>query len=177
MAEVPESEFADEYQDWLGGHPEGRRAPWFDSPVGELDGGPLLKVAPSAALSDVIALMNEHHRGAVLVVAGERLLGIFTERDVLRRVVTQGLTLGRVQVAELMTENPDTIPEWATLAQALRVMVVGGYRHLPVVDGQGRPKSMVSMRDIIEAVSEAFPKEVLNAPPEQQRFSWRIEGG
>jgi signal-transduction protein with cAMP-binding, CBS, and nucleotidyltransferase domain len=177
MAEAPESEFADEYQDWLGGHAEGRRAPWFDSPVGELDEGPLLKVAPAAALADVIALMNEHHRGAVLVVQGELLLGIFTERDVLRRVVTQGLTLARVQVGELMTANPDTIPEWATLAQALRVMVIGGYRHLPVVDAQGRPKSMVSMRDIIEAVSDAFPKEVLNAPPEKQRFSWRTEGG
>jgi CBS domain-containing protein len=177
MAEVPESEFADEYQDWLGGQPEGRRKTWFDSPVGELEHGPLLKVAPTTMLSDVIALMNEHHRGAVLVVSGERLLGIFTERDVLRRVVTQGLALGRVQVVELMTENPDTIPEWATLAQALRVMVVGGYRHLPVVDGKGSPKSMVSMRDIIEAVSEKFPKEVLNAPPEKQRFSWRTEGG
>jgi signal-transduction protein with cAMP-binding, CBS, and nucleotidyltransferase domain len=177
MAEALESEFADEYQDWLGGHSEGRRAPWFDSPVGELDGGSLLQVAPGTVLADVIALMNEHHRGAVLVVQGERLLGIFTERDVLRRVVSQGLSLAQVQVGELMTANPDTIPEWATLAQALRVMVIGGYRHLPVVDGQGRPKSMVSMRDIIEAVSDAFPKEVLNAPPEKQRFSWRTEGG
>jgi CBS domain-containing protein len=177
MGQLPESEFADEYQDWLGGRPESKRAPWFDSPVGEIDAGPLLKLEPKASLRETIALMNKHHRGAVLVVFGDQLLGIFTERDVLERVVGRALDLDVTKVGELMTPAPDSLPEWATLAQALRVMVTGGYRHLPIVDALGRPRSMVSMRSIIECVSEAFPKEVLNAPPERQRYSFRSDGG
>jgi CBS domain-containing protein len=178
MAEMRSSEFADEYEDWLGGQAEGRRAPWFDAPVSELGERCLvLKVDPARSLAEVITLMNEHHRGAVLVVHKEQLLGIFTERDVLRRVVSSGLDLTRATVGEHMTGSPDTLPEFATLAQALRAMVIGGYRHLPIVDGQGRPRSMVSMREIIEFVSETFPNEVLNAPPMLQRYTFRVDGG
>jgi CBS domain-containing protein len=143
MGQVPVSEFADEYQDWLAGQPEGRRAQWFDFPVGELERGPLLFVDPSCSLEQVIILMNEHHRGAVLVVEGDQLVGIFTERDVLRRVVLSRVDLAHTKVRELMTPHPDVLPESATLAQALREMVHGGYRHLPIVDRDGRPSWMV----------------------------------
>jgi CBS domain-containing protein len=177
MGQVPVSEFADEYQDWLAEQPEGRRAQWFDFPVGEVERGPLLRVAPSDSLAQVVTLMNEYHRGAVLVVEDDRLVGIFTERDVLRRVVMQHLDLAKVTVGELMTRDPDVLPESATLAQALREMVQGGYRHLPIVDARGRPTSMLSMRTIIEFVSEAFPKEVWNAPPEKNRPSRTSDGG
>jgi CBS domain-containing protein len=178
MAEARISEFADEYEDWLGGNAEGRRAAWFDAPVGELGAAnTALKVDPSRSLAEVIALMNEHHRGAVLVVSEEKLQGIFTERDVLRRVVTGNLELARVPVSELMTRSPDTVPEHASLGQALQVMVSGGYRHLPIVDAQGRARTMVSMREIIEFVCDHFPKEVQNAPPIRQRPSFRIDGG
>jgi CBS domain-containing protein len=177
MGQVPVSEFADEYQDWLAGQPEGRRAQWFDFPVGDLERGPLLFVDPSCALEQVIMLMNEHHRGAVLVVEDDQLVGIFTERDVLRRVVMQRLDLARVKVSELMTRHPDVLPATATLAQALREMVQGGYRHLPIVDDEGHPAAIVSMRSIIEFVSDAFPKEVLNAPPEKERPSRTSDGG
>jgi len=171
------SEFADEYQDWLDGHLGARRAPWFDIPVSQLERHPLLSVTPDMPVKVAIELMNRNERGAVLVVHGEQLVGIFTERDVLRRVVPRGLSLERTPVSEVMTSCPDVLSESATLAQALRTMSRSCYRHLPVTDEAGRPVAVVSMRRIIQYVCEAFPKEILNAPPERTSGVFTIEGG
>ena len=168
MDNLCESEFADEYQDWLWGHPGATRAPWFEVPLSQLPCGATLLVAPTTSLRRVIALMNEQHRGAALVVREQHLLGIFTERDAFARVLPYALDLDDTSVGSLMTPRPDCLPETATLAQALRMMVRSRYRHLPVLDSCGRASTLVSMHRIIEFVSEAFPKEILNAPPERQ---------
>ena len=171
------SEFSDEYQDWLEGHLGARRAPWFDVPVGQLERRPLLSTEPTASVKASIDLMNTHRHGAVLVVHGEQLVGIFTERDVLRRVVPRGLSLEDTPVSEVMTSSPDVLSEDATLAQALRTMSRSRYRHLPVVDEHGRPVAVVSMRRIIQYVCDAFPNEIMNAPPERPSGVFSIEGG
>jgi CBS domain-containing protein len=160
------SEFADEYQDWLDGNPSTRRAGWLDVPVGQLASGPLLTVAPDTPVLTAVALMNRHHRGAVLVLAGNQLAGILTERDVLHMVGREQAP-ARAAVGDVMTADPDTLEPSATLAQALRTMARARYRHLPVVDAAGSPLALVSMRRIIQFVCEAFPQEVWNAPPER----------
>lgn len=170
------SEFSDEYQDWLDGHLGGRRAPWFDVPVGQLERPPLLSIGPGTSVKAAVDMMNGQQRGAVLVVHGEQLVGIFTERDVLRRVVPRGLALDKTPVSEVMTSSPDVLSEEATLAQALRTMARSRYRHLPVIDERGRPVAIVSMRRIIQYVCEAFPKEILNAPPERLSGVFSIDG-
>jgi CBS domain-containing protein len=169
------SEFADEYQDWLEGHFAARRAVWLDLPVGQLEPHPLLMVAPDTPVLQAIELMNAHERGAVLVVESERLVGIFTERDVLR-AIPRLLDISSTRVSSLMTSRPDVLPDWATLAQALRTLAVARYRHLPVVDERGRPTAIVSMRRIIQFVCETFPNEVFNAPPEQRCRELTLEG-
>lgn len=161
------SEFADEYQDWLDGGNSPRRAAWLDVPVSQLEVGPVLAVTPNTAVRDAIACMNQHHRGAVLVLVRGQLVGIFTERDVLRRVLADELDLATTRVGHVMTPDPDTLAPSATLAQALRTMARGRYRHLAVVDGEGVPTALVSMRRIVQFVCEAFPREILNAPPER----------
>jgi signal-transduction protein with cAMP-binding, CBS, and nucleotidyltransferase domain len=176
MDNLCESEFADEYQDWLWGHPGAMRAPWFEIQLGQLSCKSALMVSPNTSLRSAIARMNEAQRGAVLVVLERRLLGIFTERDVLRRVIPHGLDLDDTSVGSLMTEAPEALPETATLAQALRMMVRSRYRHLPVLDPLGYPVGLVSMRRIIEFVSETFPKEILNAPPERQSAVPPLDG-
>jgi len=176
MDNLCESEFADEYQDWLGGHPGAMRASWFEVPLSQLQCGAPLMVPPTTSLRRVISLMNEQHRGAALVVREQRLLGIFTERDAFTRVLPFELDLDDTTVSILMTPRPDTLPETATLAQALRMMVRSRYRHLPVLDGFGRACALVSMHRIVEFVSEAFPKEILNAPPERQSAVPPLDG-
>lgn len=160
------SEFADEYQEWLEGGASPRRAAWLDVPVSQLELGRVLSVAPDTPVRDAVKRMNEHRRGAVLVVVRSRLVGIFTERDVLQRVLGGELDLANTSVGAVMTSDPDTLEPSATLGQALRTMARGRYRHLPVVDEAGAPVAAVSMRRIVQFVCEAFPREIWNAPPE-----------
>jgi signal-transduction protein with cAMP-binding, CBS, and nucleotidyltransferase domain len=176
MDNLCDSEFADEYQDWLGGHPGAMRAAWFDIPLSQLQCGMPLLVPPETSLRRVITLMNLQRRGAALMMREQRLVGIFTERDALQRVLPYELDLDDTTVGSLMTPLPESLPETATLAQALRMMVRSRFRHLPVLDALGRPSQLVSMRRIIEFVSEAFPKEILNAPPERQSVVPPLDG-
>jgi CBS domain-containing protein len=171
------SEFADEYQDWLEGHPGAMRAPWFDQPVGQLEPRPLPALSPEASLRAAVAMLNAHDRGALLLISGERLVGIFTERDVLRRVVQDGLDLDQTRVADVMTRAPEVLSTSTTLAQALRAMVRARYHHLPIVDSAGGAIGMVSLRQILEFVCETFPKEILNAPPEHESGTFVLDGG
>jgi CBS domain-containing protein len=176
MDTLCESEFADEYQDWLSGRPGARCAAWFDVPLSQLDCGAALQVAPSVSLREVITLMNERPSAAVLIVHHERLVGVFTERDVLRSVARGRAALDETSVGALMAPCPDALPETTTLAQALRTLLRSRQSHLPVVDESGRPLSLISTHAIVEFVSDTFPKEILNAPPERQSCAPPLDG-
>jgi len=106
----------------------------------------LLQLPSSATVREAARRMRTRHVGAVLVVSGERLEGIFTERDVVNRVVAEGLDPDGTTLATVMTTNPDTIAPTDTAITALRRMQDGGYRHLPVVD-HGHLVGIVSRRD------------------------------
>jgi CBS domain-containing protein len=97
---------------------------------------------------DAAAVLSENGIGAAPVLAGERLVGIFSERDILRRVVAAGRDAGAMRVAEAMTHDPRTVSTTTSLVEALALMIEGNFRHLPVVDGDGRVIAMLSMRDI-----------------------------
>ena len=82
--------------------------------------------------------MRDRRVGAVLVTEGDRhLLGIFTGRDAVHRVLAEGKSAARTKLAEVMTREPDTMPPGKTAIEALRLMEDGRYRHVPVVDGAG----------------------------------------
>jgi CBS domain-containing protein len=109
----------------------------------------LVTVEALTPLADAAREMDSHGVGAVLVLSGERLSGILTERDVLRAVAT-----GDVQgtnVAAWMTRDPEAVEPSETTGQAAALMIHGGYRHLPVIDG-GRPVGIVSIRDLMRLV-------------------------
>jgi CBS domain-containing protein len=110
--------------------------------------------------------MREHRQGCVLVTRDGKLSGIFTERDVLMKVVGTGIDLARTPIRPYMTRDPVRLPEDAIVAYALNRMCLEGFRHVPLTDAEGRPVGVVSMRDIIEYLSGFFPKDVLNLPPE-----------
>jgi CBS domain-containing protein len=176
METLCESEFADEYQDWLSGHPGALVSARFDVPVAQLDCPASSAVAPSASLRDVLALMNERASPAVLVVRDGRLVGVFSERELLRGLASGRIELDRASVGALTAPCPDVLLPTATLAQALRTMLREKLAHLPVVDEHGAPRGLISIHDIIEFVSDAFPKEILNAPPERQSLAPTLDG-
>lgn len=117
-------------------------------------------------LEHALREMREHRQGCVLVTRDGKLSGIFTERDVLMKVVGTNIDLARTPIRPYMTRDPVRLPEDAIVAYALNKMCLEGFRHVPLTDGDGRPVGVVSMRDIIEYLSGFFPKDVLNLPPE-----------
>lgn len=103
-------------------------------------------------VSTAIAAMKQHRVGCALVVEGEKLVGILTERDVLLKLTEPGLDLHRIPVDQVMTHDPVTLSEQDTLAVTLHQMSLGGFRHLPVVTGDGRPRGVVSVKDIFRYI-------------------------
>ena len=90
----------------------------------------------SATVRDACRCMRDRRIGAVLVTEGDhRLLGIFTGRDAVHRVLAEGKSPARTKLAEVMTRDPDTMPPGRTAIEALRLMEDGRYRHVPIVDG------------------------------------------
>jgi CBS domain-containing protein len=93
--------------------------------------------------------MKQHNVGALLVLDGTRLIGIFTERDALFRVLAAGLDPGATRLGDVMTRAPQTIHPDEPFLRALRMMHEGKFRHLPVVE-YDRPLGMVSVRDALD---------------------------
>ena len=135
----------------------------------------LLPIRPPLTFSrvdcvkDAMHEMRKRHRGCVLVTADgslrSPLIGIFTERDVLIKIIDSGRNPADVPLKEVMTDHPESLPIDARLAWALNMMSVGGFRHLPVTDERGWPAFILSVRDIVEFLVDSFPAEILNLPP------------
>jgi len=154
------SEFEDAYDDI-----ERVRGAVLETEVGSLMAHDPLVVEADANVAAAVQLMNEHHTGCVLVVKGGELVGIFTERDVLRRVTFQEGNRDW-KVERVMTRKPATLPPSASVAYALNKMSVDGYRHIPIVDRTGKAIGVLSVRDIVDFVVECFPDGVHNLPPD-----------
>jgi CBS domain-containing protein len=125
---------------------------------------PLLVESPASVL-EVVHLMQARHAGCVLVVRAGKLKGIFTDRDVVSRVVAAGIDPGKVAVRRVMTPSPETLRSTDSLAFALNLMSMGGYRHIPLVDKAGVPVGVVSVKDVVAYLVGFFPRSVLNLPP------------
>jgi len=110
-------------------------------------------VAPDTTVFDSLQRMAEHNVGAVLVLRGDRLVGIFTERDYARKVALRGLSSRSTPVGDLMTGKVFTVdPTW-TAEQCMALMTEQHIRHLPVVEGD-RVIGVISIGDAVKAVVE-----------------------
>ncbi|HEX6945333.1 MAG TPA: CBS domain-containing protein [Casimicrobiaceae bacterium] len=101
-----------------------------------------------ALVSEVAQTLRERQVGAGMVVAGGKLVGIFTERDALFRVLAEGRDPRTTRVGEVMTRDPQTIHPDRPFVDALRMMHDGRFRHVPIVE-DGRPMGMVSVREAL----------------------------
>jgi CBS domain-containing protein len=110
--------------------------------------GDLLRVEATSSLGAASRAMDARRVGAALVFDGDRLVGIFTERDVLRAVARDGLGGA---VAEWMTHHPETIEASDSTGHAAAMMIHGGFRHLPVAEGD-RIVGIISIRDLMQVV-------------------------
>ena len=136
--------------------------------VSRLHPPPPRVVAPEASVADALALMRRGSVGCLLVARDDRLLGIFTERDLLTRVLAPGADLA-TPMHRCMTADPVTVHPKDPVRTAIRRMEEGGYRHLPVVDDGNRPVGILSAGRVVHYLVEHFPGLVYNQPPDPNR--------
>lgn len=115
------------------------------------------------SVAQTIELMKHHRVGCALVLEGEKLAGIFTERDLLFKLAGTGQDLERLTMREVMIPDPAKLKVEDTMATALHKMSVGGFRHLPVVTDDDTPIGVVSIKDILGYICQ----QVLYPKPEE----------
>ncbi|HTM22160.1 MAG TPA: CBS domain-containing protein [Kofleriaceae bacterium] len=148
------------------------------TPISEVKARTPVRVHRSRPLIDAVTLLRERRRGAVIVEDDDgRLVGIFTERDLLTRVRHENHDWHTQSLEDHMTRNPRTLPPTDTIADAVRVLDEGSFRHLPIVDADGRAVGILSVRDIVRHIAEHYPKEFLNLPPDPQKEARARWGG
>lgn len=117
-----------------------------------------LTAPPETTVSKAAELMAKRNVGAVMVVENEQLIGIFTERDAVFRVIARGLDSRTTLLSEVMTLGPKTIEPDKTFGYALLMMYENGFRHVPVIE-HGRPIGIVSSRNALDPDLEEFVSE------------------
>ena len=104
-------------------------------------------VGPDASVIECVRMMTSEKLGALIVVDGERLIGIFTERDALNKVLAAGLDPARTKVSEVMTKDPYCIPPATTVGEAMALVTKRRFRHLPIVEN-GKVLAVISSGDL-----------------------------
>ena len=126
-----------------------------ETPLSALQPHAPIEIDVSASLGKAVRQMNAHKIGCLLVTdESDRLVGIFTERDVLTRVAGIVDDLSAASLAKFMTPEPVTVSGDLPVAHALNLMSVHGFRHLPLVDEENRPVGVLSFRDIVHYLKE-----------------------
>jgi CBS domain-containing protein len=134
---------------------------------------------PPCASSDstvrsVLKAMQAERTGAIMLCDGQKLAGVFTERDALR-LLADGADLD-VPVSKVMVRNPVTVQMTDTVARAISLMSAGGFRRLPIVDGQGNIQGLLKVSGLLHYLVEHFPKVVYTLPPEPHYKAAAREG-
>ena len=127
--------------------------------VGEFSQLEFPVVGPADTVVDALVAMRALHSACVLVMSGERLQGIFTERYFLNRVIGRNLMPGRTMVSEVMTSAPEVLVATQPIGDAILRMGQGGYRNMPIVDENGKPTGVLGVRDVVEHLSELFQQD------------------
>jgi len=121
--------------------------------------GPAISVTPATTVFEALQRMADHNIGAVLVMSGDRLVGIFSERDYARKVALRGLNSRFTLIGDLMTGKVITVGQSWTADQCMALMTQHHIRHLPVVDGD-RVIGVISIGDAVKAVVEEQRYEI-----------------
>jgi CBS domain-containing protein len=112
---------------------------------------PLVHIAPDATVYEALSLMAKHDVGAVVVLDGTRMVGIFSERDYARKLALQGKGSHETKVREIMTEKVFYVPPETTVDECMAIMTQKRFRHLPVLDKEERVLGLVSIGDMVHA--------------------------
>ncbi|HVL12191.1 MAG TPA: CBS domain-containing protein [Gemmata sp.] len=143
--------------------------------VSRLDPATPLAVNADDSVADAVVVLRQGNAGCLLVTDFGRVVGLFTERDLLTRVLAPGRPL-ESPVRAVMTPDPVAVSPKDSVRTAIRRMQKGGYRNLPVVDETGRPVGVLSASRVVHYLVEHFPAIVFNQPPEPNAYPASPEG-
>lgn len=150
---------------------------FWSEPVGSLTLQKALTVKSDTAVADAVRLMQEKGKGCVCVQDDTgAVVGIFTERDVMVHFIGQSLS-PNTPVDQVMTPDPVMVNPETPLAEAIEVFYEHKFHHLPVLNGNGRLKGLLSIRVAVDFVAENLPGEVLNRPPDASLTAVEEGGG
>ena len=128
----------------------------FSKPVSDLlTGKDLLVCSPSDTVQKIVKTFQKDKKGCVLVYEKKKMVGILSNRDLLLRVTGQYKDLSKVKVVEVMTRNPGYVKPEDPIAFAVNKMAMGGYRHVPVIRGDGTPVSILLIKDVLRYLSQS----------------------
>lgn len=128
----------------------------MEDAVRKLHPKPPITITHTATVRQAIELMLDRNIGALLVVDdSKKLLGIFSERDLLKKIAGIHENLGDLRITDFMTPNPETVRPTDPLNFALHRMDIGGYRHMPIVEND-RPTGVISVRDMLRHITGHF---------------------
>jgi CBS domain-containing protein len=137
----------------------------------------LVTAHPEITLQEALDLMHREKAGYIVVADRHlKVVGMFTERDVLMKVLKPGVSLTE-PVSQYMTPHPLALAKTDTVGQAIDFMKEHNVRHIPLVDELGQMNGVLSIRTIVNFLSELFPTEVFNLPPKADQIHETVEGG
>ena len=158
----PDKEYTSEVEEEL----REIRGALFDDTIAVLRPNDAICLPATATVHEAVQKMLARRQAGVLVVDGRgKLTGIFTERDVLNRVVAKTLDVRHTPLSAVMTPNPEALGISQRVAYAVHCMSVAGYRTVPVVDAAGYPVGVVTVSDVMRWLANLFPDAVLNLAP------------
>jgi len=126
------------------------------------------------SVGNVMQLLRAQRTGAVVICEGNKLVGIFTERDALKLMASSADL--STPVRDVMSSPPATIASSATVGEAIKFMAQGGYRHLPIVEKDDKPAGVLAVHGIVHYLVDHFPETVYNLPPDPKAAPREREG-
>ena len=127
---------------------EGFQQLLMEQPIKSLGSHLQVRVSPSTTVAEAIHLMKQNRTGCVLIVSDSELSGIFTERDLLLKLLGAGKDLDRIKMSDVMTREPESVEGADSIRFALHKMSIGGFRHIPITS-EGKLEGLITAKDVL----------------------------
>jgi len=144
---------------------KGVDASTFRKPIKDLKVPKPITLEMGSSVQEALTMMQVKQFGCVLITKDEKLAGILSERDIIAKALGEDVHPATIKVEDIMTPNPEWFQLDDSIAFAMTAMVMGGYRHVPVVDENSIPVALVSVKDILGFIVEHFSQEILDLSP------------
>jgi len=147
----------------------------FSKPIKNIRVRKPISMSPEHSVEKAMLQMNERGVGCVLVTEDKKLVGIFTERDILKKVAGKK-NVSKMTLRDVMTPKVEGLQADDSIAFVLNTMHVGGYRHVPIMNEEGLPVAVISIKDIVAFIIDHFQEDLVNLPPRPMRTTTEREG-